>query len=110
MTDREEHEEPREVPETVEPEPRPAVGPGVPWRLAVFLVLAVVVVVFAVQNTQDVELRFLGWTWQLPLAIILLMAVVVSILLDEIVGGLVRRRRLRRRQERQELRRLRGDS
>lgn len=83
---------------------------GVPWRLAVFLVLAVAIVVFAVQNTQAVELRLLGWTWQLPLVIIILIAVVLSVLLDEILGGLFKRRRRRRRHEREELRRLRGDS
>jgi uncharacterized integral membrane protein len=85
-------------------------GPGIPWRLTIFLALAVIVVVFAVQNTQAVELRFLGWTWQLPLVIIILVAVVVSILLDEIVGGMVKRRRLRRRRDTAELRRLRNDS
>lgn len=87
-------------------EPRPEL----PWRLTIFLVLAILVVVFAVQNTQTVELRFLAWNWQLPLVIIILVAVVVSVLLDEILGGILRRRRRRRRLEREELQRLRGDS
>lgn len=90
-------------------EPAAPVGTGAPWRLVAFLLLAVVVVVFAVQNTQAVELHFLGWTWQLPLVIILLVSVVVSVLLDEIVGGILKRRRVRRRQDREELRRLRGE-
>lgn len=85
-------------------------GPGVPWRLALFLILAIVIVVFAVQNTQAVELHFLGWNWDLPLVIIILMAVVVTIILDQILTGLVTRRRRRRRIEREELRRLRGES
>lgn len=96
-----------------EPTEQPAyteTGPGVPWRLALFLILAIVVVVFAVQNTQDVELHFLGWNWELPLVIIILMAVVVTIILDQILTGLVTRRRRRRRIEREELRRLRGES
>lgn len=84
-------------------------GPGIPWRLGLFLVLAVLVVVFAVQNTQDAELHFLGWSWRLPLVIIILVAVVVSIILDEVLGGIVKRRRARRRLEREELRRLRGE-
>lgn len=109
MTENEEPQEPLPEEETTEA-PRAEPGPGVPWRLAVFLVLAVVVVVFAVQNTQDVELRFLGWTWQLPLVIILLVAIVVSVLLDEILGGIFRRRRLQRRREKEELRRLRGEA
>ena len=41
---------------------RPSVDAGVeiPWRVTLFLLLAILVVVFAVQNTQSVELRFLG--------------------------------------------------
>lgn len=90
---------------TTEPE-----GPlEIPWRLVAALVIVALIVVFAVQNTQDVELRFLAWSWQLPLVIVILVAVVVSILLDQILSGIVRRRRRRHRHELEELRRLRGD-
>jgi lipopolysaccharide assembly protein A len=81
----------------------------IPWRLALFLALAVVIVVFAVQNTHDVELRFLGFDWRLPLVIIILISVVIAVILDEVLGGIIRRRRRRRQWERQELRRLRSD-
>lgn len=89
--------------------PPPAIDspPGIPWRLTVFLVLTVFIVVFAVQNTQAVELRFLGWSWQLPLVIVILIAVVISVILDEVLGGIIKRRRVRRRREREELDRLR---
>lgn len=109
----EEEEQPTAAETTGEPTEQPTYtepGPGVPWRLALFLILAIVVVVFAVQNTQAVELHFLGWNWDLPLVIIILMAVVVTIILDQILTGLVTRRRRRRRIEKQELRRLRGES
>jgi uncharacterized integral membrane protein len=91
---------------------RPSVDAGVeiPWRVTLFLLLAILVVVFAVQNTQSVELRFFGWSWELPLVIIILGTVVVSVLLDEVLGGIIKRRRRLRRLEREELRRLRGDS
>ncbi|HEX2152844.1 MAG TPA: lipopolysaccharide assembly protein LapA domain-containing protein [Acidimicrobiia bacterium] len=81
----------------------------VPWRLALFLALTVVIVVFAVQNTHDVEIHFLGFDWQLPLVIIILISVVIAVILDEVLGGIIRRRRRRRQWERQELRRLRSD-
>lgn len=84
--------------------------PGIPWRLGLFLTLTILVVVFAVQNTQDVELKLLGWTWQLPLVIVILIFVVISVVLDEILGGIIKRRRARRQREREELRRLRQDS
>lgn len=82
---------------------------GIPWRLGLFLLLAVVVVIFAVQNTQEVELQFLGWSWQLPLVIIITITVVVSVLLDEILGGIIKGRRRKRRVERSELKRLRNE-
>lgn len=82
-------------------------GPYIPWGLTVSLLLVVLVAVFAVQNTQPVELRFLGWVWQIPLAYIIVGTLVVSVVLDEILGMVLRRRRRRRRSEKEELRRLR---
>jgi uncharacterized integral membrane protein len=80
---------------------------GVSWGLAFTLLAAVVVVVFAVQNTDVVPISFLAWTWSFPLAVVLLVVVVVSVVLDEIFGVLMRRRRRIRRQEREELRKYR---
>lgn len=85
-------------------------SPPIPWRLGVFLLLAVLVVVFAVQNTQDATLHFLGWSWSLPLVIIILATVVVSVILDEVLGAVIKRRQRRRHEEREELRRLRDMS
>lgn len=96
-------------PETPVPEPAPeSPRAGVPWGLAGFLVLAVLLVVFAVQNTQSVELRFLGFDGSYPLVVIVITVVVVSVLLDEILGFVMRRRRMRRAREREELKRLRN--
>lgn len=80
---------------------------GIPWGLAAFLVLSILLVVFAVQNTQAVELRFLGWAGEFPLVVIIAVVAVVSVVLDEVLGAMMRRRRLRRAREREELRRLR---
>lgn len=81
--------------------------PELPWRVAVILLIGTIVVVFAIQNTQSVELQFLGWDWSMPLVIVILVTLVLSVLADEIIGGIVRRRRVRRRRERDELQRLR---
>lgn len=125
MTDPHEPSEDRELEEATPPEvawaeaeteaPSPAATPvettpGIPWRLGLFLALTITVVVFAVQNTQDVELKFLGWIWQLPLVIVILIFVVVAVVLDEALGGIIKRRRAQRRREREELKRLRQDS
>ena len=80
---------------------------GIAWGLILFLILAILVVIFSVQNTQDATLQFLGWVWELPLVIIILVTVVVSVILDEILGGLLKSRRRTRRLEKAELKRLR---
>jgi len=80
---------------------------GIPWGLAAALLLAVAIIVFAVQNTQVVELRFLIWQTTAPLVVIIAVAVVASIVFDEVLGWALRRRRRRRMAEKEELRRLR---
>lgn len=94
------------------PPPAPAAAPisartELPFGLVFFLILSLAVVVFAVQNTQDVELRFLGWEGVFPLAVVIIAVVVISVILDEILGLVLRRRKRRRLAERRELERLR---
>ncbi len=97
-------------PATEAPSPPKQPGGGIPWLLTLVLLLTVAVVIFAVQNTQDVQLGFLGWSWRLPLAIVILIAVVVTVILDQVLGGIIKRQRARRRRERAELQRLRDQS
>lgn len=79
-----------------------AVGGGIAWRLIVVLLLALVLVVFAVQNTQSVNLSFFLWSWKVPVAVVLVGAVVVTVILDEALGFWWRRRRARQAVARQE--------
>lgn len=85
----------------------PEPSSGLPWGLVAFLLGVVLLVVFVVQNVQEVELRFLGWTRTYPLSLIIIVVIAVTVLLDEILGAVLRRRRRRRRVEKEELRRLR---
>ena len=81
--------------------------PGVPWGLAGFLLGVVLLVIFVVQNVQEVALRFLGWEGEYPLSLIIIVVIAISVLLDEFLGAALRRRRRRRKAEKEELRRLR---
>lgn len=99
--------EPDEAPEPIAPTPL-GDRTGVPWGLGLFLVLSVLLVIFAIQNTQTVTLRFLPWEGRFPLAVVVVAIVVVTVILDEVLGALMRRRRRRRRAERAELDRLRS--
>lgn len=95
-------------PETGEPaRPPGAVRAGVPWGMIFFLVLSVLMAVFAVQNTQDVQLEFLGWAGEFPLIMIVVGVFAVAVVLDEVLGTILRRRRRTRRREKQELKQYR---
>jgi uncharacterized integral membrane protein len=67
-------------------------------------VVLVLLVVFIVQNTQDVHISFLGWDGTVPLAVALLIAAVAGVVLTAVVGTLriwqLRRRVRRDRTER----------
>ena len=70
------------------------------WLAVVALaVLLLLLIIFIAQNTQDVEIKFLGWEGQSPLAVSLLAAAVAGIFLSVIAGSL-RILQLRRRVKR----------
>ncbi len=68
-------------------------GAGYSASLLVGILLTIVVIVAAVQNTEDAHLEFLAWDANAPLVAILLAAVLVGVVFDEIVGLLWRHRR-----------------
>ncbi len=88
----------------------PSLVSRIRWGLITFIILAVAVIILAGQNTQEVELRALGWTARAPLAVIILTTVLVTVILDELVGLILRSRRHKRHAERTELERLRRES
>ena len=83
-------------------------GSDFSWSLAVFLLIGLGFVVFAVQNTIDVPVRFLTWEFDVALPLLLVVTALVAVLADEVVGLIRRRRRRTRNAEREELKRYRG--
>jgi uncharacterized integral membrane protein len=53
--------------------------------LAVVLVL---LIVFIAQNTDRVAVHFLGWTWNAPLAVVILSGAVAGMVLAVVAGSL----------------------
>lgn len=105
---------PEELAETGEPMPEQkaptllSARTEIPFGLIVFLIIAVLLVIFTVQNSsEDVTLKFLPWEGQYPLALIIIGVVAVTVILDEVFGLFLRQRRRRRLAEKQELQRLR---
>jgi uncharacterized integral membrane protein len=74
------------------------------WVAVVALVVILVLLsIFVLQNTQPVEVTFLGWEGEAPLAATLLIAVAAGLLIAVIAGSLrilQLRRRVRREQKR----------
>lgn len=78
-------------------------GTGIYWGLIAGLVLAAAVIVGIVQNSQQVEVKYLGWTGHASLAVVLLAAVVATVALSTVTGVGWRRSRRQRLAQRDEL-------
>jgi uncharacterized integral membrane protein len=100
-------EEPPAQPDAVEAPIRSPESTGIAWGAIFAFAGIALIIVFAVQNTDPVPVRFLWMEGEHPLAIVILITVGVVILLTELIGVSYRKRRRRRREERDELRRLR---
>lgn len=82
-------------------------GTGVYWSLLLGLILAAVILIGIVQNSQSVQVQYLVWHLNTPLIVVLLVTIVASVLLTTLVGVVWRHRRRRQLADREELRGLR---
>lgn len=82
---------------------------GFPWGFLLGTILLAAVIVFAVQNSDPVPIRFLGWAGDFPLSIAVAVAVFAAVILTQSMGALSRRRRRKRKADKDKLRSLRGD-
>jgi uncharacterized integral membrane protein len=81
---------------------------GFSWSLALFLLIGLGFVVFAVQNMTDVPVKFLSFEFTVALPLLIVITALIAVIADEVVGLIRRRRRRRRMAEREELKRYRG--
>ena len=63
--------------------------------LIISLIIAVLAVIFIIQNARDAQVKFLFWDGTLSLWIVLLLTLIVGVLLDRVVTWALRRRRAR---------------
>lgn len=83
-------------------------GTGVMWGAIALVVVAAAFVIVAIQNANDVEFEFLWLEVSTPLILIVAITIATTLIVDEVVGLLWRRRRRTRLRERAELRELRS--
>jgi uncharacterized integral membrane protein len=68
---------------------------GVSPSFVIGVVVAVLTVIFVLQNTRRTKVEFLAWDVRPPLWIVLLVTAVAAIVAGELLGTVVRRRRRR---------------
>jgi len=68
-------------------------GAGVMAGLLVLLAVAILVVVVVAQNTDRVTFELLWWDARVPLAVLVLCAALATLVVDQVVGLVWRRRR-----------------
>ena len=78
-------------------------GTGFYLGLVAILVFALALLILAVQNTQEVDVDFLGFVITVPLFAVAIGAAIVAVVLEELIGLVWRRRRRTRLEERAEL-------
>jgi uncharacterized integral membrane protein len=79
------------------PKPKKPRGP-IRWGLIGAILLLAAIFILSVQNTQAVEVHFLGWSSeQIPLSLVILGTALGAVVLDELFGFAWRVRRRRRR-------------
>ena len=62
-------------------------------RMVLGFLAAVALIVFIAQNTNEAEVNFLGWEWDIPLFLLLLITVALSALCTVIISWFMGRRR-----------------
>jgi len=61
--------------------------------LIIWVIIAVLAVIFVVQNARDAQVKFLFWDGKLSLWIVIVLTLIAGALLDRIVTWALRRRK-----------------
>lgn len=82
------------------PAPTAARDPA-PWGLVLLVIWAVLLIIFSVQNAHQVTVEFLGWDWQMPLALLMMITALATLVITGLGMAFFRRRRRKRRDMRE---------
>jgi len=70
-----------------------------PWRLVSALVVFGIIVIFALQNTQSVDVNFLFWDFSIPLIVLITATMVLSVVFGDMIDWWWRRRKKKQKEE-----------
>lgn len=65
-------------------------------RMVLGVLAAVALIVFIAQNTHDAQVSFLGWDWDLPVFLLMLITIALTVVCAQIVGWYMARRKNKR--------------
>lgn len=77
---------------------------GIPWAAVFILLWAVLLIIFSVQNADTTPVEFLGWSIEVPVALLVMITALVTLVLTGLASFFYRRKRRRRHEEKQALR------
>lgn len=93
-----------EVEDHLEPEtPRPTaeMSEGIPWGAILLLIWAVVLIIFSVQNAERATVDFLGWSFDMPVALLVMVTALATLVLTGLGFAFYRRKRRKRLEAKQ---------
>ena len=83
---------------------------GVPWGGLLITVFLVMLVVFAVQNTEVINVEFFWMSGEFALSIVILVTTLAASIISVVATAFLRKRRRKRKVEKDELRTFRSQS
>ena len=84
---------------TGEPGRRPGRDITFPWRLVSALAVFGIIVIFALQNTQSVDVNFLFWDFGIPLIVVITGTMVLSVVFGDMIDWWWKRRKKKRKED-----------
>jgi len=83
-----------DMPETTPSPPVPEIEkPGIPWGAIALGTWALALVIFSVQNAENETIDFLWWSFNMPVALLVIVTALVTLLLTGIGFAFYRRRK-----------------
>mgnify|MGYP001817128037 CR=1 FL=1 len=70
-----------------------------PWRLVSALAVVGIIVIFALQNTQSVDVNFLFWDFSIALIVLVTATMVLSVVFGDMIDWWWRRRKKKHKEE-----------
>jgi uncharacterized integral membrane protein len=88
----------RDVEESLQPEPRRTTERpvGFPWGAVLLMIWAVALIIFSVQNADVTTVQFLGWSFEMPVALLVMVTALITLIVAAVGSAFYRRRRRKR--------------